>query len=174
MRGAASGCHVELDLQLERDFEASPTPHVILAERILRAIQGLEARRTEFDVLFLYIPSRWRELRRWPCRRLRPARHLKAVTAARRLPIQLVREDRALAYPHRASVMWRIGLALYAKAGGSAWKLAETDPKRPTSGSPTQYAHLLRSGPRFVILLQPGVRCRRRRPRVLSLMMPRR
>src|SRR5258708_16771116 len=53
--------------------------------------------------------------------------HLKATTAARRLPVQLVREDSALAYPDRASVMWRIGLALYAKAGGIPWKLADTD-----------------------------------------------
>jgi hypothetical protein len=51
--------------------------------------------------------------------------HLKAATAARRIPIQLVREDRALAYPDRASVMWRIGLAIYAKAGGVPWKLAD-------------------------------------------------
>ena len=130
MRGAGSGCHVELDAQLERDFDASSTPHIVLAERLLRTIQALETRRSEFDVLFLYIPSRW-------------ARgyvgglgddfdlhdHLKAVTAARRLPIQLVREDKALAYQHRASVMWRIGLALYAKAGGVPWKLAETDPE---------------------------------------------
>ena len=44
------------------------------------------------------------------------------------MPIQLVREDKALVYQHRASVMWRIGLALYTKAGGVPWKLSATDP----------------------------------------------
>jgi len=37
MRGAGRRCHIELDQQLEIDMEASPSPHVILAERLLRA-----------------------------------------------------------------------------------------------------------------------------------------
>jgi hypothetical protein len=130
MRGAGAGCHVELDTQLEMQFGASSTPHIVLADRLVRAIQGLEARRAEFDVLFIYIPERWaagytgRADEDFDLHD-----HLKAATAARRLPVQLVREDKALTYPHRASVMWRIGLALYAKAGGVPWKLAETDPE---------------------------------------------
>jgi hypothetical protein len=75
---------------------------------------------------------------------------VKATTAARRLPVQLVREDKALAYPDRASVMWRIGLALYVKAGGIPWKLAETDPETAYIG----LSYALRSPgsdrPRFV------------------------
>lgn len=95
MRGAASGCHIELDSELERDFEASHTPHIVLAERILRAIQGFEARRNEFDVLFLYVPSRWaRGYYGGPSDDFDLHDHLKAATAARRLPIQLVREDK--------------------------------------------------------------------------------
>ncbi|MFH1969018.1 MAG: hypothetical protein ABIJ53_01730 [Verrucomicrobiota bacterium] len=130
MRGAGGGCHIELDKQLETEFLSSATPHIVLADRLVRAIQGLEARRTEFDVLFIYLPKRWApgyvgvvgedfDLHD----------HLKATTAARRLPVQVVLEDRALTYPYRASVMWRIGLALYVKAGGVPWKLAETDPE---------------------------------------------
>lgn len=130
MRGAGGACHVETDVELEAEFQASATPHIVLADRLVRAIQSLEARRADFDVLFIYIPKRWApgytggreddfDLHD----------HLKATTATRRLPIQLVREDQALAYPHRASVMWRIGLALYAKAGGVPWKLADTDPE---------------------------------------------
>jgi hypothetical protein len=126
MRGASRDCHLELELEFERQLQASETPHVVLADRLIRAIQLLEGRRSEFDVLFIYVPSRWSagfyggenddfDLHD----------HLKAVTAARGMPLQIVRQDRAIAYPCRASVMWRIGLALYAKAGGIPWKLAE-------------------------------------------------
>lgn len=151
MRGAASGCHVQLDTQLDRDFEASPTPHVVLAERLLRAIQTLEGRRSEFDVLFLYIPSRWAPgFSGGASDDFDLHDHLKASTAARRLPIQLVREDRALAYPHRASVMWRIGLALYAKAGGIPWKLADADPETAYIGISYAVRPLDSDRPRFV------------------------
>jgi len=130
MQAAGPGCHVELDTDLENDFRASSTPHVVLAERLVRAIQGFEARRTEFDVLFIYIPQRWAPgFYGGPSEDFDLHDHLKATTAARRLPIQIVREDKAVAYPDRASVMWRIGLALYAKAGGVPWKLADADPE---------------------------------------------
>lgn len=130
MRGAGAGCHVELKAQFEAEFRASSTPHIVLADRLVRAIQGLEARRDEFDVLFIYIPQRWAPgYSGGAGEDFDLHDHLKAAAAARRLPVQLVREDKALAYPHRASVMWRIGLALYAKAGGVPWKLAETDPE---------------------------------------------
>lgn len=151
MRGAASGCHVELDDQLQRDFDASPTPHVVLAERLLRAIQGLEGRRSEFDVLFVYIPTRWAKgYFGGPTDDFDLHDHLKAVTAARRLPIQLVREDKAIAYPHRASVMWRIGLALYAKAGGVPWKLADADPETAYIGISYAVRPVASDRPRFV------------------------
>jgi len=128
VRGAGTGCHVELDPALEAEIRASPTPHIGLADRLLRAIQGLEARRAHLDVLFIYLPQRWsRGYVGGEGDDFDLHDHVKAATAARRLPVQLVREDQALAYLDRASVMWRIGLALYAKAGGVPWKLADTD-----------------------------------------------
>ena len=92
MRGAGGGCHVELDTQIEAEFRASSTPHIVLADRLVRAIQGLEARRAEFDVLFIYVPERWRRgYQGGPDEDFDLHDHLKAATAARRLPIQLVR-----------------------------------------------------------------------------------
>jgi hypothetical protein len=151
MSAAATGCHVELEAQVDRDFDASATPHIVLAERLLRAIQGLERRRSEFDVLFLLIPTRWsRGFVGGAGDDFDLHDHLKAATAARRLPIQLVREDSALSYPHRASVMWRIGLALYAKAGGVPWKLADTDPETAYIGISYAVRPKESERPRFV------------------------
>jgi hypothetical protein len=151
MRGAGKSCHIELDDRLEAEMRDSASPHVVLATRLIRAIQTLEARRDEFDVIFLYVPVSWTpgfsgnadedfDLHD----------HLKAATAARRIPIQLVREDRALAYAHRASVMWRIGLALYAKAGGVPWKLAETDEDTAYIGISYAVRPVVSDRPRFV------------------------
>lgn len=129
MRGAEPGCHVRLDDATIAEALSAQRPHVELADRLLRAIHQLEARRADFDVLFVYIPQAWLPAcYGGPDEDFDLHDHLKAATAARRLPIQLVREDKALAYHDRASVMWRLGLALYAKAGGVPWKLADTDP----------------------------------------------
>ncbi|WPZ35814.1 hypothetical protein T8K17_06665 [Thalassobaculum sp. OXR-137] len=150
MRGAEKPCHIELDNRLEAEMHDSTTPHVVLAERLIRAIQTLEARRDEFDVIFLYVPISWASGFSGADDDFDLHDHLKAATAARRIPIQLVREDRALAYPHRASVMWRIGLALYAKAGGVPWKLAEADEDTAYIGISYAVRPIDSDRPRFV------------------------
>ncbi len=148
---ADSGCLVELDSRVESDFRSSPRPYTVLAEALTRAIHSLGSRRNDFDVLFIYLPKRWEpgfaggvegdfDLHD----------HLKAVTATRRIPVQLVREDKALAYPCRASVMWRVGLALYAKAGGVPWKLAEADPGTAYIGISYAIRPVQADRPRFV------------------------
>ena len=127
------------------------SPHVVLASRLVRAVQALEARRDAFDVIFIYIPEAWSAAYAGgPGEDFDLHDHLKAATAARRIPIQLVREDRALAYPHRASVMWRVGLALYAKAGGVPWKLADADPEAAYIGISYAVRPVQSDRPRFV------------------------
>jgi hypothetical protein len=151
MRAAGGGCHVELDSAFEEQFRSSSSPHVVLADRLVRAVQSLEARRAEFDVLFIYIPQRWAPgFVGGPEDDFDLHDHIKATTAARRLPVQLVREDKALAYPHRASVMWRIGIALYTKAGGVPWKLADTDPETAYIGISYAVRPTFSNRPRFV------------------------
>jgi hypothetical protein len=151
MRAAGGRCHFELAEELNKELESSPTPHTVLAEHILRAIQILEAYRTEYDVLFIYLPQRWssafagKEDEDFDLHD-----HVKATTAMRRLPVQIVREDKALAYSDRASVMWRIGLALYAKAGGVPWKLADADPETAHIGISYAVRSMASNQPRFV------------------------
>ncbi|MFX8449366.1 hypothetical protein ABTL80_20475, partial [Acinetobacter baumannii] len=51
VRGAVKDCHIELDDRLEGEMKDSAAPHVVLADRLLRAIRSLEARRDAFDIV---------------------------------------------------------------------------------------------------------------------------
>lgn len=91
MRGAGKRCHVKLDAELEDNLVGSSRPHIVLAERLVRAIQSLDAQRGDFDVLFVYIPKRWEcGFVGAPDEDFDLHDHLKAFCAARRLPVQLV------------------------------------------------------------------------------------
>ena len=97
----------------------------MLARAIGDAISTLVNRRSEFDVVFVYLPG---SLARGFCDRetgFDLHDHIKAVTASRGVPSQVLNDD-AFTYRCRCSVMWRLGIALYAKAGGVPWKLAES------------------------------------------------
>lgn len=124
---AGRNCHIELEPELEESFNQSTRPHAKLADALVRAIQGLESVRSNFDVLFIYIPQHWEWLSTNTEDQFDLHDHIKAFSAMRGLPVQLVRENGALSYGDRASVMWRIGIAVYAKAGGVPWKLAESE-----------------------------------------------
>lgn len=151
MGAAQNSCNIELDEDFEAEFRDSEKPHILLAERLLRAIQTLESHRHHFDVLFIYVPSRWApgfvggESEDFDLHDF-----LKASCATRGLAIQLVKEDSALSYPDRASVMWRIGLALYTKAGGIPWKLAQVDQETAYIGISYAIRPNESDGPRFV------------------------
>ena len=151
MQAASNRCHIELDKEVDVAFRSSKSPHLLLGDRLVRAILQIEVYRTEFDVLFIHIPRRWAsgftggfgedfDLHDY----------LKAFTAGRGIPVQLVREDQALVYPDRASVMWRIAIALYAKAGGVPWKLADVDPETAYIGLSYALRPAELDRPRFV------------------------
>ena len=111
VRASSRNCRIELPQQVDADFHNSQIPHTVLAENLTRAIHSLEAHRNDFDVLFIYLPQRWEAgFVGGPEEDFDLHDHLKATTALRGMPVQLIREDSALAYSCRASVMWRIGL----------------------------------------------------------------
>lgn len=146
---AVKSCRLELEKGLDAELKDSPVPELLLTERVVRAIQLLVANRTEFDVLFLYLPERWADAF-YGEDDFNFHHQLKAFTAAIQLPLQIVRESSALAYRCRASVMWRIGLALYAKAGGVPWKLADVEPDTAYIGISYALRPVDSDQPRFV------------------------
>lgn len=111
LREAGKGCHIELDPALEHELANASRPHVLLADRLVRNVQLLDARRADFDVLFIYLPRRWkRSYIGGSGEDFDLHDHIKATTALRRMPVQLVREGRALSYVSRQrDVADRIG-----------------------------------------------------------------
>jgi hypothetical protein len=147
---ASKKCRLELEEDLDAAMRDAEMPHLVLADRLVRAIQHVEAYRTEFDVLYIYLPQRWHVGFKGAADDFDLHDHLKAYTAARGIPLQIVREDKAISYPCRASVMWRLGLALYAKAGGIPWKLADVDPDTAYIGISYSVRPVDSGIPRFV------------------------
>jgi hypothetical protein len=86
-------------------------------------------RRSEFDVLLFFLPDEW-------TRGFTGGEHddfdlhdyLKSVAAVEGLPTQILQE-RWFTYNCRCSVMWRLSIALYTKAGAIPWTLADIDPE---------------------------------------------
>src|SRR5207247_3082533 len=88
------------------------------------------AHRHEFDVVAIYLPNRWSSGFYGPeGHDFDLHDYLKATMAGRAIPTQIIREDSAISYFCRCSVMWRLGIALYCKAGGIPWKMARADPE---------------------------------------------
>jgi hypothetical protein len=159
---AIPDAHIELPARLDGEIASGKHPHLKLAEALTGAMNRINAFRTEFDVVMLFLPERWQS-GFFGDDDFNLHDYIKAVNASRGVPIQIVREGKALNYRCRASVMWRLGIAMYCKAGGVPWKLADQDPETAYIGLSYAVRAVKQDDdedkPRFCYLLQSGLRC---------------
>jgi hypothetical protein len=146
----ADHCVLELPGSLETAIVGQPSPHLALAEGLTRALTALEGRRLDYDLVMIFLPAAWSiGFEGGPADDFDLHDYLKAVTASRGVPLQIVREDKALNYPCRCSVMWRLSIAAYCKVGGLPWTLATSEEGSAFVGLSYALAPLGRSN-RFV------------------------
>ncbi|HEY8224863.1 MAG TPA: hypothetical protein VIG25_06260, partial [Pyrinomonadaceae bacterium] len=150
VRASENVC-IDLPPDVDKEVIDSSTPHLALAQRLTQALSSLITNRSDFDVLLIYLPSRWSmgfeggkdddfDLHDY----------IKAITASSGIPVQIILEDSAMSYFCRCSVMWRLSIALYCKAGGVPWKLADTDADTAYIGLSYAIRTASNNAPRFV------------------------
>jgi len=125
---APDDLQLELPVVADREVIGSTRSHLRLAEILIKAINQLLAFRNEFDVALIFLPDKWSAAFYGEVDDFDLHDYIKAVNASRGIPTQLLQEASALSYPCRASVMLRLSIALYSKAGGVPWKISDTDP----------------------------------------------
>lgn len=124
-----SGTSIELPSDLSTQISAAETPHVVLGQALTHALFALRNLRDAFDVVVILLKQEWQKGFYGP-----PGDDfdlhdfVKAYAASEGVCVQFLREDKALDYFCRCSVAWRLGIALYTKAGGVPWVLADVDP----------------------------------------------
>lgn len=128
VRAVEAGVSVRLPSDLGQKIAAAKTPHLLLADQVSRALSAIQARRSEFDVVLVVLPREWEQaFKGGPDEDFDLHDFVKGLTASSGIPAQILREERAFRYFCRCSVMWRLGIAIYCKAGGVPWKLADSD-----------------------------------------------
>lgn len=119
---ADPSAQVPLPSTLDADLSNSSDPRRHLADALIAGLRKLTLVRDRFDVVVFYLPPRFAHLFEDRPSGFDLHDTVKAIAAQLGLTTQIITND-ALNYRCRASVAWRLGTALYAKAGGIPWKL---------------------------------------------------
>jgi hypothetical protein len=119
---ADDSAQIPLPATLDEDLRRASDPSQHLALALIDGLRKLELVRDRFDVVVFYLPHRLQPLFEDKDTGFDLHDTIKAVAAQIGLTTQIV-TDGAMTYRCRASVAWRLGTALYAKAGWIPWKL---------------------------------------------------
>ena len=147
---AAEPALYEFPLAFDDEVRSAAAPYVKLAEGLSRALSAIGAHRHEFDVVAIYLPQRWETGFYGESEEAFDLHdYLKAIMAGRGIATQVI-TDNAMTYSCRCSVAWRLGIALYCKAGGIPWKIANADPETTFIGLSYAIREQQEIGPHFV------------------------
>ena len=108
-------------------------PHKKLMQALQSGMSRLNLIRDQFDVVLVHLPDDWEAAFRGPG--FNAHDELKALGALYSIPTQII-NDRVFTFDYKASLAWRLSIALYVKAGGVPWKLA------PLNGVPENTAYI--------------------------------
>lgn len=119
-------------------------PHARLMHALRDGMNRLTLVRDQFDVVLVHLPDAWQIA----FQSLGFDAHdaLKALGAIHGIPTQVI-NDRAFSFSAKASLAWRLSIALYVKAGGIPWKLAPL-PGVPVNTAYIGLAYALRGDPK--------------------------
>ena len=129
---AAAAAHIKWPDALS-SLGKEGSPHVRVMAAIREGLDRLSLVRDQFDVVVVHLPDAWALGLRGPGFDAHDA--LKALGAHHGIPTQVI-NDRAFTFQYKASLSWRLAIALYVKAGGVPWKLA------PLPGVPDGTAYI--------------------------------
>jgi hypothetical protein len=142
---ADSSAQIPLPATLDNDLAEADDPGTHLARVLTDGVRKLKLVQDQFDVIVFYLPPRFEPYFENHETEFDLHDAVKAVAAQLGLTTQIVTED-ALTYRCRASVAWRLGTALYAKAGWVPWKLSTHELPLDTDTAYIGLSYALRTG----------------------------
>lgn len=133
------GAHIKWKNSLDA-IGTGATPQAKLTQAFQAGLMQLSSLREEFDVVLVHLPDIWQQAFRGDGFDAHDV--LKALAASHGIATQVI-NDRAFTFSYKASLAWRLSIALYVKAGGLPWKLAEL-PESPENTAYIGLAYALR------------------------------